>query len=401
MREASRCGSGFRHARQQRCARPTTLLYRRSEDAVKQTVWYCLFALLTFAVQGIADGALAESVSVPEAPPVSDIVTLKDGSVLYGEVIEMAGGILFFKTAAASDNMVKIKWGEVTNLSINHPVPFHLKEGTILIGTTKDGPDGTLNIQAEPLKASMIIPLASVTAVNPMIQPPVIYTGSLKAGYSQAVGNSRLLNISVLGDFVARSEQLRLSVNGRYVYGDNAGSLVTRNAMGTIKLDFFVTKRFYWFASAYFESDTFQDIKLRTALSTGPGYQWIERGDFGGIYKDMTFHTEAGLAYFNEDYRVAADDSSFRARVAMKWNWPLFDDRIVLYHSNEIFPSLQNASNFYFTMDNGIRVKLIAGLVSGFQVTTRYNNRPPTGTTDTDNLYFFTLGYAFDTTRKR
>jgi putative salt-induced outer membrane protein YdiY len=368
---------------------------------VKKTVWYCLFALLAFAIEGIADAALAESVSVPDAPLPADIVTLKDGSVIYGEVIEMAGGILFFKTASSSDNMVKIKWDEVTNLSVNHPVPFHLKEGTILIGTTTAGADGTLNIQTEPLKASMTVPLASVTAVNPMIQPPVIYTGSLKAGYSQASGNSRLLNISVLGDFVARSEQLRLSLVGRYVYGDNAGSLVTRNAMGTIKLDFFVTKRLYWFASSYFESDTFQDIKLRTALSTGPGYQWIERGDFGGIYKDMTFHTEAGLAYFNEDFRVAPDEASFRARVSMKFNWPLFDDRIALYHYDEIFPSLQDASNFYFTMDNGIRIKLIAGLVSGFQVTTRYNNRPPAGKTDTDNLYFFTLGYAFDTTRKR
>lgn len=368
---------------------------------MKNTVWYCLFALLAFAIEGIADGALAESVSVPDAPPPADIVTLKDGSIIYGEVLEMTGGILFLKTGASSDNMVKIKWDEVINLSINHPVPFHLKEGTILIGTATAGPDGTMNIQTEPLKVSMTVPLASVTAVNPMIQPPVIYTGSLNAGYSQATGNSRLLNVSVLGDFVARSEQLRLSVLGRYVYGDNAGSLVTRNARGTIKLDFFITKRLFWFASAYFESDTFQDLKLRTSIATGPGYQWIERGDYSGMLKDMTFHTEAGLAYFNEDFRVAADEASFRARVSMKLNWPLFDERIVLYHYDEIFPSLQNASNFYFTMDNGIRLKLIAGLVSGFQLTTRYNNRPPAGTTDTDNLYLFTLGYAFDTTRKR
>ncbi len=115
----------------------------------------------------------------------------------------------------------------------------------------------------------------------------------------------------------------------------------------------------------------------------------------------MTFYTEAGLAYFNEDFRVASDQSSFRARVSMKFNWPIFDDRITFYHYNEIFPSVQNASNFYFTMDNGVRLKIIGGLASGFQVTTRYNNQPPAGTTDTDNLYLFTLGYAFDTTRKR
>ena len=77
-------------------------------------------------------------------------------------------------------------------------------------------------------------------------------------------------------------------MNVRYVYGDDAGALITRNARGTIKLDFFITKRFFWFASAYFENDEFQDLKLRTALASGPGYQWIDREDFSGILKDMT-----------------------------------------------------------------------------------------------------------------
>lgn len=345
------------------------------------------------------DQASAQSTPVPSGP---DTVTLKDGSIIHGEVIEMAGGVLFLSTLSASDKMVKIKWEDVIKLEVPHPLPFHLTEGTTLNGTATAGPDGTLNIQAQPLEGSMTVPLSSVTAINPLAQPPVIYVGSLNAGYSQSTGNSHLRNVSVLGDFMARSEQLRLTLLGRYVYGDNRGELITRNARGTIKLDFFITKRLFWFASAYFENDRFQDLKLRTAISSGPGYQWIERGDFGGPFKDMTFYTEAGAAYFNEDFRGnIPDEASFRARVSMKMDWPLFDGRVTLYHYNEIFPSIEDASNFFFTMDNGIRLKVIAGLSSGFQVTTRYNNQPPAGTTNTDNLYLFTLGYAFDTTRKR
>jgi putative salt-induced outer membrane protein YdiY len=378
-----------------------TVLNRSLEDSVKKEVWWCLFAFCALLIEGTAGRALAQSEPVPTVSEVSDIVTMKDGSVLYGEVVEMSGGILFLKTTSSTDNMIKIKWEEITKLSVNHPVPFHLKEGTILNGTATAGPDGTLNIQAEPLRGLTSVPLTSVMSVNPLAQPSVIYTGSLTAGYSQATGNSKLRNVSVLGDFVVRSEQFRLSLLGRYVYGDNTGTLFTRNARGTITFDYFITKRLFWFASAYFENDYFQDLKLRTAISSGPGYQWIDRGDLGGILKDMTFYTVTGLAYFNENFRVASDASSFRARVSMKWNWPIFDDRVVLYHYNEMFPSLQDASNFYFTMDNGVRVTIVGGLASGFQVTTRYNNRPPAGTTDTDNLYLFTLGYSFDTTRKR
>jgi putative salt-induced outer membrane protein YdiY len=361
------------------------------------------------AVAGCLIGGMlsteAPAQDVPVITPAEltalDIVTLKDGSIIYGEVIEMVGGVLQIKTSASPDNLLKVNWSDVSSLSVNHPIPFHLKEGSVIVGTATAGPNGTLNVQAEPLKNTMEVPIDSVTSINPVMQNQVIYLGNVSGAYTQTTGNSQLRNASLLGELVARSEQLRLTINGRYVYGDNANTLNARNARGTIKLDFFFTKRLFWFASAYFENDLFQDLKMRTALASGPGYQFIDRGDFPGILKDMTFYTEAGLAYFNEDFRVADDQSSFRARVSMKLNWPFFDDRITLYHYDEIFPSLQNTSNYFLTMDNGVRFKIWQGFVSGFQVTTRYNSNPASGTGDTDNMYLMTLGYSFDTTRKR
>jgi putative salt-induced outer membrane protein YdiY len=372
------------------------------ESSMKKGFWFLILlsCLMTPRLVAAADAPAVVDVQTP-APAPLDMVTLKDGSVLYGEVIEMSGGVLLIKTAAAAENIVKINWASVSKLAINHPIPFHLKEGSVLIGTATEGPNGTINVRAEPLKGTMEVPMDSVTSINPVLQPPVIYSGSVTGGYSQTTGNSHLKNASLLGDFVARSEQLRLSINGRYVYGDNANTLIARNARGTIKLDFFITKRLFWFASAYFEQDTFQDLKMRTALATGPGYQFIERGDFSGILKDMTLYAEAGLAYFNEDFRVADDESSLRGRWSVKLNWPILDDRVTFYHFDEVYPSLQNTKNYFMTMDNGVRFKLFEGFVSGFQVTTRFNSAPAKGTGDTDNLYLMTLGYSFDTTRKR
>ena len=74
---------------------------------------------------------------------------------------------------------------------------------------------------------------------------------------------------------------------------------------------------------------------------------------------------------------------------------------MTFYHFDELYPSLQNTKNYYLTMDNGVRFKLIEGFVSNFQVTTRFNSNPAKGTGDTDNLYLWTLGYSFDTTKKR
>jgi putative salt-induced outer membrane protein YdiY len=368
---------------------------------MKKGFWL-LILLACLMTPGLAAAADAPAVVdvPPPAPAPLDKVTLKDGSVIYGEVVEMDGGILQIKSTSAGD-IIKIKWVEVSKINISHLIPFHLKEGTILIGTVEESEPGTMRLKAEPMQGTLTIPMDSVISVNPIIQRPVIYVGSLTGGYSQTTGNSHLRNASLLGDFVARSEQLRLTLNGRYVYGDNANTLIARNARGTIKLDFFITKRLFWFASAYFESDRFQDLRMRTALATGPGYQFVDRGDFGGILKDMTLYAEAGIAYFNEDFRVADDTSSPRGRGSIKFNWPLLDDRITVYHYSEFYPSLQNTKNYYLTMDNGVRFKIFEGFVSGFQVTTRYNSNPAKGTGNTDNLYLMTVGYSFDTTRKR
>lgn len=342
----------------------------------------------------------ALAAETPSAPP--DIVTLKNGSIVYGEVVEMSAGELYVKTAFTVDEIVKVKWADVAKLEITHPLPVHLRDGTVILGTVTEGPAGSIIVKAVSLQESLTIPMDSIKSVNPLIQRPVVYSGSLQIGFSQTTGNSHLRNASMIGEFVGRSKQLRLSLLGRYVYGDNDERLITRNSRGTIKLDFFVTQRFFWFASAYFEQDTFQDLKMRTALSSGPGFQFIEQNDFDvALLKDMSLYVETGLAFFNEDFKLAQDKSTFRGRFSVKFNWPLFDDRITLYHYQETYPSLENFKDFYLTMDNGLRIKLIDGLTSSLQVTTRYNKNPPPNTSDTDNLYLLTIGYSFDTSRKR
>jgi putative salt-induced outer membrane protein YdiY len=314
----------------------------------------------------------------------------------------MADGVLFIKTMASPDKAFKVKWGDVAELTVTHPLPFHLKEGTILVGTAEPAKEGSFLLKVESLAEPLTIPLESVVSVNPLVQPPVIFIGAVTAGISTANGNTNFQNASFLLDLTGRSEKLRLLLNGRYIYNENNNQLAARNARGTIKLDFFFTKRFYAFTSAYFEQDTFQDLKLRTALATGPGYQFIDQGDFSSPYfKDMTLSGEFGVSYFNEDFNMLADQSSVRGRGSFRFNWPMLEERIVLYHFDEFFPSFQNSQDYYITMDQGIRLRLIEGFVANFQYTYRYNNRPPAGVQSTDTLFLITFGYNFDTTRRR
>ena len=100
------------------------------------------------ALGAIATPVIADDGAPATTPtPVLDVVTLKDGSIIYGEVIEMSGGILQIKNALAGD-IIKLKWAEVSKLAVSHTIPFHLKEGTILNGTVEEGEPGTMKVKA-------------------------------------------------------------------------------------------------------------------------------------------------------------------------------------------------------------------------------------------------------------
>ena len=64
----------------------------------------------------------------------------------------------------------------------------------MLIGTATEGPNGTINVRADPLKGTIEIPLDSITALNPIVQAPVIYTGHPDREATRATGNSHLRN---------------------------------------------------------------------------------------------------------------------------------------------------------------------------------------------------------------
>ena len=233
-------------------------------------------------------------------------ITLKDGSELYVEILEMTEGFITVNTLFHDGDPMKIKWSEVVGLTSEDSVTVVTNGGTILKGKPSMIAPGTLGITTDMLGEPIPVTVESVMAVNPPIKQAVVYSGNINFGASIITGNTRSKNYTFLGELIARSERLRLTILGRYLNGEADGELNARNAFGTIKLDFFVTKRFYAYAGALFEQDTFQDLNLRTSLFAGPGYQLIDVGDFSSPYlHHIQLSVEAGLGFFNEDFKRA------------------------------------------------------------------------------------------------
>lgn len=329
----------------------------------------------------------------------ADEVLLKDGSRIVGEVLHLDAGKLKVKTVFAKE--IEVAWSEVTGLNIDRSVPFVLKSGDRLNGSAAPGPEGRLAIRVPGLAAPQEVALDSIASINPPFRPSLTFKGFVTLGGSITDGNTRTRSASATGELEARAERQRFTFRGGWNYAEDEDGLTARNARANLKHDYFFTKRFYLYAGALFEGDEFQDLRLRVALSAGPGYQFIDIGDFTQVWaSELQLSGELGVSYVDEDYKNGAPDESYAAaRWLVKVNWPIVPKKVVLFHVHEGFPSLERGEDLRVATEQGVRLAVLENFFLALQVNWRWDNVPAPGRNRSDTEYLFSLGYNFTVAR--
>ena len=325
----------------------------------------------------------------------ADELVLKDGSTLNGEVESLEAGELVLKTSYAGD--IKIKWVEIKSITIEKLLPIQLKKGRILNGRLTTDDAGKLTVVTQNGTEPIGINREDVTSINPPVKASVTYVGYVQIGISNADGNTREKSSNAAGEFTARSEKNRLLIKGDWRYAGDEDRLVARNASGFVKYDYFFTQRLYSFVSTLFEGDSVKNLDLRTAVSTGPGYQIFDKGNFETPWlKELRFFVEGGVSYFNESFRNSEDEEYVAARWAMKLDWPIVPKRVIIFHYHEGYPGLEQSDDIYISADQGVRFLLIENFFAAVQMTWRWDNTPAERHRRSDTVYLFNLGYNFD-----
>ncbi|NIQ37003.1 MAG: DUF481 domain-containing protein [Proteobacteria bacterium] len=318
---------------------------------------------------------------------LADEVRLRNGDRITGQIVRMEKSFLTLKTSYAGD--VRINWEEVVCVSSDWEHTFSLRNTEILIGRAACAGDGKIQIVGVTIGESTEMSLDELEAINPSPPPPAItYKGSVAGGGSKTRGNTDDAVAYLSGDFEARSRRHRFTVGGRYNYGETGGEITTRNALGRIKYDFFVTQRLYTYAQALFESDDFQDIKLRSAMGAGLGYQIFDT-------ERTSLFFEGGVSYFNKDFEKAEDESYASGRESIGFNYAIVPDRVKFFHLHEFYWSLEDSDEYYFRAEQGLRFILFRNFFASFGADYSYDRQPALGRKNSDTLYTASLGYEF------
>ena len=338
---------------------------------------------------GLAWALAAGAGLLAAAPAIADEVTLANGDRITGKIKMKDEHVLVMNTAYAGD--VSIRWAEVARLQSDEPVWIYLQDGTRMHGRLVLDQDRKLVVDSGENLRTGGIPVQQVRFINPPTElsgEGVALTGHANLGYASASGNTDTEQWYVDAESVARTRDNRYTLGGKARRAEDQGVETESNWLGYMKYDHFLRKQWYAYANGNFENDEFKDIRLRTTLGIGSGYQIFEQ-------PRLNLSAEAGLSYVNTDFDVAEDESYPAARWAVKYDQFLFTTNVQAFHNHEVYFDVQDSNNIFLRSQTGLRFPLVSRLNATLQYDYDWENEPAPGRVKADRTVRVTLGYAW------
>ncbi len=318
---------------------------------------------------------------------LADEIRLKNGDRLTGQIIRMQEGKLILKTGYAGD--ISIAWQAVAGLKSDHPLKVHLKDDTRLTGTASAVENGIIKLIPGHNEVPVAIRLADVKAIGAGTPKPLKIIARTNVNITSERGNTNSDNYYLEGEFRARTEKNRYTVRGELNKEDAEGTTISQNWLLHGTYSRFLNKKWYLFTNTLFEHDEFNDLKLRSTLGVGAGYQ---------IYETplLNLSISAGLAEVDENFYVAENHTYTAGQWSVNYDQYFFDKFVQLFHTDNGYISLENAGNWFLRTRTGLRFPLYKGFGATLQYNFDWNNQPSLDAQSReDTKFIFMLGYEF------
>ncbi|HEY7189198.1 MAG TPA: DUF481 domain-containing protein [Vicinamibacterales bacterium] len=239
-----------------------------------------------------------------------DVVQVKNGDRIKGDVVELERGDLEFSTVAAGT--IEITWSEVVRLSSIQMLDIELSSGMRYTGTVSSPEDGQLVIQTAS-GPTMPIPLSDIAHIR--VVGATFFertTGEVDFGLTWTK-SSTTYSFDGSATNRTRSYETELTIDS-WLSDQDDGVTEKRN---NIELDFrrLLSRRWYAMGMGHFQQDDELELDWRTVIGGGAGRWLIDTGS-------TELSVEGGLDYNSERY-TSADDTDHSAEVfgGVDWLW--------------------------------------------------------------------------------
>ncbi len=322
-------------------------------------------------------------VSVP-AYSFADIVYFDNGDRLSGYIESMVDSKLTLENTPLGK--VEIDTAKVKTFSTDEPIDIYYMDGKSDKSVVEKSDDGRIALKTPEADTSREVIIGDIYRLGPL-DDAVAWSGNLRSGLNGSNGDSDTLNFNAGFNLQRRSLKDRTTLNAEYIFQQSDGDTDENKWFSDLKYDYFITDDLYSFSLFRIEQDEASDLDLRTILSTGLGYQWIER-------KDLKFSTEAGVSWLYEDYSTDMGENKVTARLAYNYENDLWD-KVKFFNNFEIFPQFSDPSDFFLTTTAGLRTNVSKTIFTEAKVIYEHDSTPAEGTGKNNVNYLFSLGMNF------
>jgi len=321
----------------------------------------------------------------------TDILVLKNGDHITGEIKKLEYGLLTYKTDNAGT--LTVKWKDVMRLKSAQTFELTLKNGDVHDGSldsTANNKEIVLVLEEKNVYLDMN-DLVGVVQIRSLIWSR--FSGDVSLGLSYTKG-SQVLKSDLGGDFIYRSLHDRISLIGNSVL--TLQRIVDSNAI-TKKQDLILGYSRYfakkWFLTGFtgVEQNTELGINARVLIGVGAGKDLFQNHfhnlrSIGGFVANREFAVDGGKTNNFEgaallDYRI------------YKYNYP----RVILSSNLYCFPSLTNPGRVRLNGQIKVDFEFFSDFYFSISNYHNYDNRPATAGASTYDFGVTTsISYKFN-----
>jgi hypothetical protein len=330
--------------------------------------------------------ALLVAAPLASAREKTDVVVMRNGDHLTGEIKGMSRGKLDLSTADAG--RLSIEWSKVADVTSDHQYEAELSSGERLFGVLSSPVQGRLAVGGPTMPD--VVSIDDVVQLVPMDESFFNRVRALfDLGFTLAKSNSAV-TVSTSGEFGYRGEMLGAGLTFDGYFQDDANNVaVSRGSIG-LQGDWYFVDR--WRALLAVQAEHNDELQLIVRLSLGPGVAhsvvrngWTEIWLTGGVAGSRE-------AYVGVDPNYAID-----ALLAASWDAFRYDTpKLDLNVSVVLLPGLSDLGRLRGTATVKVKYEVFSDFNVGFSFSDTFDTRPPRPSApNNDYITSLTVGWSY------
>jgi hypothetical protein len=347
----------------------------------RRSIGACARFLFVAALWACSTAALAQREK-------TDIVLLRNGDKVTGEIVSLQYGILQLSTD--SMGTVNIEWPAIAAVESEYNFDIEIVGGDRhygSIGTSEDGESLVVTSQEEQTS----IPLGDVTRLAELeggFWQRV--NGSLSVGfnYTHSSGIS-VGSISVASQY--QGERVKASLNLSAIRTSSPDAETTEREQLSSAVQFIRDRPGFWVLLNSLERN--EELGIKTRLQSGGALaRYLHQSP------DSEITVLSGVV-FNQEWTIGEDESQQSLEGVLGGAWRVFrfsDPEVSLASSLFLYPSLTESGRYRGSLDTTLRRELISDLFFDVSLYYSYDTDPPAADAEKNDYGIVTsLGYKF------